>query len=287
MVGVKDIKRRKKTIENTIKITKAMELVAFSKLKKSKERVKQTEPFFNKIYDVMADIAWMNQGLSSIFFNNRSVEKRCYIVIAGDKGLAGNYNGNLFRVVQDEFNKYNRDDIAVVSIGRKAYNFFKRQNFNLYYSYEGLSEDLDINLASDISKVIIEGFLKNQFQELYIIFTDFISVLIQKPNIKKILPLSFDENPNCKGNIKNKYAIYDPSPAVVLDTIIPQYITGVLYGAVVKSFAAEQGSRRIAMEAASKSAKDMLKDIDLMFNKARQSHITQEITEISAGAKAI
>lgn len=284
MVGVKDIKRRKKTIENTMKITKAMELVAFSKLRKSKEQVDKTAPFFDEIYNIIKKISCLNKNLDNIFLKNNIIKTRCYIVIAGDKGLSGSYNGNIFRMAQSEFLKYNKSNILITSISKKSTDFFNKKNYNLYYKYDGLLANLDINLASDISNKLIEGFLTDKFQELNIIYTDFISVLNQKPVIKKILPLDFDDFDNI---IKNKNVIYDPSPGAVLDMIIPQYITGVLYGAVMKSFASEQGSRRMAMEAASKSAKEMLKDLDIMFNKARQSSITQEITEISAGARAI
>ena len=280
MAGVKDIKRRRKSIESTMKITKAMELVAFSKLRKAREQVRQTRPFFNKIYDVITNIAGSNYKIYSIFFNKKPVKTRCYVVIAGDKGLAGNYNGNICRFAQSEFDKYNKDDLLLVPIGKKAADFCKKQGYSLYSEYNNISETVDINLALDISKKIIEGFINNKFQEVYIIYTNFISVLVQRPELKKILPLSFSDN---ETNMKNKNILYDSSPQTVFDKIVPQYITGILYGAIIESFASEQGSRRIAMESASKSAKDMLHDIDIVFNKTRQSKITQEITEIVSG----
>lgn len=280
MAGVKDIKRRRKSIESTMKITKAMELVAFSKLRKAREQVRQTRPFFNKIYDVITNIAGSNNKINSIFFKKKPVKTRCYVVIAGDKGLAGNYNGNICRFAQSEFDKYNKDDLLLVPIGKKAADFCKKQGYSLYSEYNNISETVDINLALDISKKIIEGFINNKFQEVYIIYTNFISVLVQRPELKKILPLSFSDN---ETNMKNKNILYDPSPQTVFDKIVPQYITGILYGAIIESFASEQGSRRIAMESANKSAKDMLHDIDIVFNKTRQSKITQEITEIVSG----
>ncbi|MBP0979720.1 MAG: ATP synthase F1 subunit gamma [Oscillospiraceae bacterium] len=286
MVGVKDIKRRKKTIENTMKITKAMELVAFSKLRKSKEQVSKTAPFFDEIYNTIKNISCLDKNLNNIFLKNNIIKKRCYVIIAGDKGLAGSYNGNILRTAQSELLKYNKNNILIASISKKSTDFFKKTDYDLYYKHEGLLENFNIDLAFEISKKLIDGFLNNQFQELSIIFTDFVSVLAQKPVIKKILPLDFSDFSDFN-NIKNKNVIYDPSPGAVLDMIVPQYITGILYGAVVKSFASEQGSRRMAMESASKNAKEMLKDLDVMFNKARQSSITQEITEISAGARAI
>ncbi len=289
---MKDIKRRKNSIDNIMKITKAMELVAFSKLRKVKQRVTQTEPFFNKIYETMRQISKFSPQISSVYFNPKNVKKRCYLVIAGDKGLAGNYNANIFRYAQEQMRESDERDIFIISVGKRATNYFDKKNYNIYLQYNDISEDIDINLAFEISKKVVDGFLKNEFQEFYIVYTNFVSVLVQKPDIKKILPIDFnlsDEGLDNKNSerFKNGYMIYDPSPEVVFEKIIPQYIAGVLYGAVIESFASEQGARRMAMDAASKNAKDMTKEIDVVINKARQANITQEITEISTGANAI
>ena len=171
MVNIKDIKRRRKSIENTMKITKAMELVAFSKLRKSKEQALETEPFFNNICEIITNVFGSNTDIDSAFVSKEKVNKRCYIVIAGDKGLAGSYNGNILRFALDKLKNYNKEDIFIISIGKKSINFFKRRNYKLYCQYSDISENPDINLISDISKNIIAGFLKDMFQEVYVVFT--------------------------------------------------------------------------------------------------------------------
>ncbi len=283
--GIKDIKRRKKSIENTMKITKAMELVAFSKLRKSKKQVEQTRPFFNKIYNLINDIVLTSQNVDSIFVNQSLVKKSCYIILAGDKGLAGGYNGNLIRFTEQHIKKYNKSDLVFITIGKKISEFYKKQNYNLLFDYSNIYEKLTFELAMEISNKIINNFINNHFQEVYIIFTKFVSTLVQKPNVKKILPLNLTNLNNvCK---KQKYVVYEPSVQEVFNAVVPLYIAGILYGAITEAFAAEQGARRIAMEAANKNAQGMLQDINIIFNKVRQSKITQEINEISAGTQAI
>lgn len=283
--GIKDIKRRKKSIESTMKITKAMELVAFSKLRKSKKRVEQTRPFFNKIYDLMNDISSASKNMDSIFLNSSLIKKRCYILIAGDNGLAGGYNGNLIKFVDQHMKKYNKNDLIIVTIGKRISEFYKKQNYNLLCNYGDIAENLTFELAMEISDKIINEFINRKFQEVYIVFTNFVSTLVQKPSVKKLLPLNLEKSSDVSKKISN--IIYEPSAQEVFNTIVPLYISGVLYGAITEAFAAEQGARRMAMEAANKNAQEMLQDINVMFNKVRQSKITQEINEISAGAQAI
>lgn len=281
--STKDIKRRQKSIENTLKITKAMELVAFSKLKKGRQRVRQTAPFFNELYSIIKDIS-KNQQVDSVFFKQQPVKKRCYIVIAGDKGLAGSYNGNVLRFAESEMGQHNCEDVDVVTIGRRASDFFKRQRFNLVAQYDDVIENFSMDLSIKITEKIVNDFCADCYQEVSIIFTDFVSVLVQKPVLQKILPLTQELGCQTK---KSKNILYEPSESVVFNMIMPKYVAGILYGAVIESFASEQGARRLAMEAANKNAKDMLKDLNIIFNKVRQSNITQEITEIATGAQAI
>ncbi len=281
--STKDIKRRQKSIENTLKITKAMELVAFSKLKKGRQQVRQTAPFFHELYNIIENIS-KNQQVDSVFFKEQAVEKMCYIVIAGDKGLAGSYNGNVLRFAKNEMSKYNCEDVDVVTIGRRASDFFKRQKFNLVAQYDDVTENFSMDLSLKITEKIVNDFCSDCYQEVSIIFTDFVSVLVQKPVLQKVLPLTQKLDGKEK---KITNIIYEPSPSVVFNMVMPKYVAGILYGAVIESFASEQGARRLAMEAANKNAKDMLKDLNIIFNKVRQSNITQEITEIATGAQAI
>ena len=180
--------------------------------------------------------------------------------------------------------KYNCEDVDVVTIGRRASDFFKRQKFNLVAQYDDVTENFSMDLSLKITEKIVNDFCSDCYQEVSIIFTDFVSVLVQKPVLQKVLPLTQKLDGKEK---KITNIIYEPSPSVVFNMVMPKYVAGILYGAVIESFASEQGARRLAMEAANKNAKDMLKDLNIIFNKVRQSNITQEITEIATGAQAI
>ena len=262
-----------------MKITKAMELVALSKLIKSKQKAEEVSPFFDRIYNIMIDISFGMQRADSILLKQRPVEKRCYIIIAGDKGFAGGYNSNLFRFFQD--NVKDKNNITIMPIGVKTVDFLKKREYEIYKEYSNISEHLTLEQAMDISKEVVNGFINNHFQEIYLIYTEFISLLTQKPQIIKVLPLLFDNKNKIK---RTNNIIYDPSPEKVFEVITPQYIAGILYGANFKAYASEQAARRMAMEAANKNSEEMLHDINIILNRTRQSEITQEIAEISAGA---
>ncbi len=277
--NMKDIKRRIKSVGNTMQITKAMELVASSKLKRAKKRSDDSKPFFTTLYETMENIVKNNTDFSSIYTYDREVKKSLYIVISGDRGLAGGYNINLFKsLISDIKDKQNTD---LLCIGKKALEYFTRLDFNIRESYIDVLEDMDIATSSDISNIIIAGFIENKYQQVYLTYTKLVSPLEQTPKTIKILPLRIDKNSN---NFKQSFIEYEPSGEEVFNSIVPKYISGIVYGACIESFASEQSARRIAMESASDNAKDMINTLSLKYNRARQAAITQEISEIVAGS---
>ncbi len=277
---MKDISLRIKSIKSTRQITKAMELVATSKLNKAKERIARSRSFYTKVYSSMCDIAAMNLEMESRYLEKRDVKKTCYIVIAGDRGLAGGYNSNVFRFAEGQLKD---KDVMILPIGKRSAEYYTKRGYEIVTDEFTSVETLNIGSCHEISSFITHYFLNKEFDELYIIYTKYISVLEQQPSIKKLLPI--DNNLCMKGSTEKKELIlFEPSVSSVFDAIIPSYTAGMIWGCVCESTTSEFAARHTAMEAASKNAEDMIEDLSLKYNRARQGSITQEITEIVAGS---
>lgn len=274
--SMKDIKRRIRSIESTGQITKAMELVASSKLRRAKERALACAPFFDELYQTVCDISSYNSDFSSIYVKPREVKNSLYIIIAGDRGLAGGYNSNVMKLAEKSMKSKNA---KVIAIGKRAVEHYSKREM-MVKGYSGVAENLDQLRVEQISQVVIEMYQKGEIDEVYICYTEFISALSQEPLEMKILPLS-----NITEPLQDKsYIEYEPSPEEVFDRIVPYYVSGIIYGAVVESYASEQGARRTAMESANDNAKEIIEKLSLSYNRARQATITQEISEIVSGA---
>lgn len=276
---MKDINLRIKSIKSTKQITKAMELVASSKLTKAKERILKSRLFHDLIYSEICHIASKNLDTSSIYLSQRDVKKSCYVIIAGDRGLAGGYNNNVFnytkRIIEDK-------PACILPIGKRTAEYYIRHDYEIVTTEFQAVEELNVGSCHEISNLLANCYSKGEFDELYIIYTKFISVLNQQPQIMKILPIN-RELPN-EIEIKKEFILFEPSSNLVFDAIIPSFIASMLWGAVCESMASEFGARRTAMESATKNAQEMIDSLSLKYNRARQSSITQEITEIVAGS---
>jgi len=277
---MKDIKNRIKSVESTMQITKAMELVASSKLRRARERVEKSRPFFEILKSTLDDIAKNNSDFSSPFIKNREVKKTCFVVIAGDRGLAGGYNNNILKSVAA---KSNGKEYCILPIGKKTAEYFDRRHAEILSDEYKYTEDVTISDCYQIGTFLAQQFKDGAFDNLYIAYTKFVSVLSQEPVVEQLLPIYY-ENTEKKAR---ELMIYEPSPSEVFNMIIPQYLGGVLYGAVAEAQAAEFAARRTAMEAANKNAGEMIDDLSLKYNRARQAAITQELTEIVSGAEAL
>lgn len=278
--SMKDIKRRMKSVESTMKITKAMELVASSKLRRAKERAEKNRAFFTTLYETMANIATETRGFDSKYTRSRPVKMSCYVVIAGERGLAGGYNANVLKLAD---NQMEGKRAHVIAIGKKAAEHYQRSNHRMIGSYVGVCEDMTLTETFEMASVILALYQKGEIDELFVAYTNFVTALSQEPAVLKILPIDFGGKEKTGPDLVR----YDPSPEAVFDEIVPEFLAGMLYGAVVESFASEQGARRTAMESASDNASDLVDRLSLMYNRARQSTITQEITEIVGGAEAL
>lgn len=278
--NMKDIKRRIKSVESTRQITKAMELVASSKLRKAKEKADNSKPFFKTLYETMCEIVSSDNTFNSIYTRKRKNNVTLLVVIGGDRGLAGGFNANVLNLAQKRYDELkNKGEVVFLPIGRKAVEYFEKRSVKIMTRYENISESLSIYGAMSIADKIIDVYNKDKIDRVELFFTDCVSPLYHEAKRMPLIPLDIEADVEYKG-LTN----YDPSPEAVFDSLIPKYLAGVLFGAVVDSFAAEQAARRTAMENATDNADEMINDLSLMYNRARQAAITQEITEIVGGA---
>ncbi|MBR6101575.1 MAG: ATP synthase F1 subunit gamma [Ruminococcus sp.] len=277
--NMKDVKRRIKSVESTMQITKAMQLVASSKLRRAKERALAAQPFFAALYDTMSDIS-NDPAFTSVYTKKKVLKSTLFVVIAGDRGLAGGFNSNVLKLAAQKIKELTdkNEKVSVIAVGKKAVEFCDKRGFDVVGRYPGVAESLSIIDAEDISDEIIEKFRCAYYDQVDLIYTTFISALTQEPVAVSVLPVT-----DISTGVKRKSLIeYDPSPEEVFDGLVPQYLTGLIYAAVVDSFASEQAARRTAMESASDNAEEMIANLSLLYNRARQAMITQELTEISS-----
>ena len=276
--SMKDIKLRIKSVESTMQITKAMQLVATSKLRRAKERMENSKPYTRIAQQAVAAAVASCEDVTVPFVTPRPVKRRCYVVIAGDRGLAGGYNANIFKGVTAHAEGL---EYCVLPMGRKAVERFQR------YGVESLSNDLTrvegvtVGTCYKLAEMLIEGYKAERFDELWLVYTSFQSMMSQEVRIDQLLPIP---KPEKMENVSAS-TIYELSAAETLEMIMPDYLSGRLYSALCDSFASEVSARRTAMDSATKNAGEMIADLTLKYNRARQGAITQEITEIVAGAE--
>ena len=276
-VSTKEIKTRIRSMESTKQITKAMEMVAASKLRHAQARVINSRPYFETLYATITDIVNSNSDFSSPYLTKRTGNKKLFVVIAGDRGLAGGYNSNILKLV---YAQMEGSEATVLPIGRKAVDFFRSKGIPALTETYSDAADVSIGDCFSMAKLLSKAYLKEEFDEIHIGYTNFVSVLSQTPATLQMLPLL--QQPD--GKPMRSEIIYEPDSTEVFGAIVPEYLGGILYGALCESRAAEQAARRTAMESATQNAEDMIADLSLKFNQARQAAITQEITEIVAGS---
>lgn len=284
--GIKEIKTRINSVNSTKQVTKAMELVASSKMRKAKDRALAARPYFGTMYDTVRDIATNTRGVRNVFLKQREVKNKCYIVVAGDRGLAGGYNSNIMKLVLSHMGDKKE---KVMPIGKKANEFFAKRGYDILKSAESV-EKCGYEETLVFAQEAMDLYKKGEVDEVYMVYTEFVSPLTQRPKLLKVLPLAFDKEENKETkeqSAKGTRVQYLPSAEVVLGHIIPKYVSGIVYDGVIESFASEQAARRTAMSSANDNADEMLSNLELSYNRARQSAVTQEITEIVGGVEAL
>ena len=275
-VSKKEIKTRIRSMESTKKITRAMEMVAASKLRHAQTQVSASRPYFEILLDTIRDIVNSDTLAESAYLIPRSVKRTAFVVIAGDRGLAGGYNSNILKVATEAMADKNA---VVLPIGKKAVDYFRTRQFSVLAGECVAAGDVSVGDCFSMAKRLCKGYLQEEFDEIIVIYTKFVSVLSQVPQVLRLLPLDATADEKAKAEV-----CYEPGCEEVLEAIVPEYLGGVLYGALCESRGAEQAARRTAMNAATQNADEMIADLSLKYNQARQAAITQEITEIIAGS---
>ena len=278
--SMKDIKLRIKSVESTMQITKAMELVASSKMRRAKERVEHSRPYFETLHETLTKIAAADPRARNPYLRRDDVKRTLLIVIAGDRGLAGGYNSNVLKQAAAE-----EGEVLVLPIGKRSAEYFVHHEVPLFTQEVLLAADVSVGECFQLSRQITEGYRKGEYDAVKICYTRFDSMMTQTAATMEVLPLSIEPTEQQKADARRSQILYKPSSEEVFSAIIPEYVAGIVYGAVCESVARELAARRTAMDAATKNAGEMIDHLNLYYNRARQAAITQEITEIVAGAE--
>ena len=287
MAGAKEIRNQIKSIGNTRKITKAMEMVAASKMRRAQERMHKARPYAARIRDVVAHAASANTEYHHPYLDVRDgVRHAGYIVISSDRGLCGGLNSNLFRkVVADMAEKSGQGvEISVCVIGRKASAFFKRHGANVVSEVTDLGDSPHVEELIGALKVMMDGYIQGDIDRLFVVYNDFVNTMIQRPTIEQLIPILPSEDEETRHHWDY---IYEPEAKPVVDTLMDRYIESLVYQAVADNNACEQAARMVAMKAATDNAGKLIDELKLVYNKARQAAITQELSEIVGGAAAV
>ena len=279
-VSTKDIKNRIRSMESTKQITKAMEMVAASKLRQAQNRITASRPYFEILSNTIADIVATNRDFTSPYLRKREGSRVLFVVIAGDRGLAGGYNSNVMKLAVANMDG---KEATVLPIGKKAVDYFRSKGYPLLAESYAEAAEVGIGDCFSIAKLLSKAWLSGQFDEIHVAYTNFVSVLSQTADVRQLLPLIPEKR---EEPVSRCVTIYEPEPEEVFASIVPEYLGGIVYGALCESRCAEQAARRTAMDSATSNAEDMIADLSLKYNRARQAAITQEITEIVAGAEA-
>ena len=293
MAGITEIRSRMRSIEQTLKITNAMYLISSAKVKKARKQLAEVEPYFDRLARTVLDIFRHSPDLKHRYIEGHHKPKdECrtgFVVITGDKGLAGAYNHTVLKLAEEYLG--HKKDPTLFLIGQMGRHYFEKKNITIDGEFMYTAQDPNLERAREISETLLDLYEQNALDEVYLVFTHSFSAMRMEPEIIKLLPLDRAMLSARRGlSEADRYrdvVRYEPSPEAVLDVLVPGVLKGYLFAALVESFCSEQNSRMTAMDSASDSARDMLKRLSLEFNRARQGAITQEITEIAAGATAL
>lgn len=283
MASMRDIKRRKSSIQSTQQITKAMKLVSTVKLQKAKSRAEEANPYFNYMYQTVTSVLAKSGNMNHPYLMKNESEKKAIVVITSNRGLAGGYNSNIVKLITN--GELKKEDLELYTIGNKGREALERRGYTIKASYSEVIEAPDYTDAMAICKQVLEDYQNGEIGEIYLAYTHFKNTVVHEPKLMKLLPVEFEESEVTENS--NVLMNYEPTEEEALDMIIPKYITSLFYGALVEAVASENGARMQAMDSATSNAEDMISDLTLKYNRARQGSITQELTEIIAGAEAI
>ncbi|MDO4788874.1 MAG: ATP synthase F1 subunit gamma [Johnsonella sp.] len=289
MASMKEIKRRRNSIQSTKQITKAMKLVATVKLQKSRAKAEKSKPYFTLMYETIGSILTKSENLKHQYLESREGGKKAVIVITSNRGLAGGYNNNVIRMVEANVGK---EEALIYAIGKKGKDALERHGYSIAGDYAEVMNEPMYTDAADLTKVLLQAFEKGEISQIYLAYTNFKNTVVHIPVFLKLLPLSAEEireetKADEEGSKSRALMNYSPNEEEVLGAVVPKYLSSLIFGALQQAVAAENGARMNAMENATNNADELIDKLSLQYNRARQGAITQELTEIVAGANAI
>lgn len=286
MASMRDIKRRKKSVSSTQKITKAMKLVSTVKLQKAKQKAEETTPYFNYMYNTVCSMLAKSGNIDHPYLKAGESTKKAIITISSNRGLAGGYNSNVVKLITGS--GIDTSDVKLYTIGKKAHDLLEGKGYEVASEHDLVMEAPTYPDAMQICNEVLEAFTNGEVGEIYLAYTHFKNTVSHEPKLLKLLPVEIPEEEMDSSNDSDKMLMnFEPDPEQALDMIVPKYITSLIYGALVEAVASENGARMQAMDSATSNAEEIISDLTLKYNRARQGSITQELTEIIAGAEAI
>ena len=285
MASMRDIKRRKSSIQSTQQITKAMKLVSTVKLQKAKSHAEQTDPYFNYMYHTVSSMLAKSGNINHPYLTGGDSTKKAVVVITSNRGLAGGYNSNIVKLITGN-EDLKKEDLEIYAVGGKGVEGLSRRGYHIVSDDSAIMEAPSYPDAVALCKKVLDSFAKGEIGEIYLAYTHFKNTVSHEPKLIRLLPVDIEAQEETD-EASNVLMNYEPNEEEALDMIIPKYVTSLFYGALVEAVASENGARMQAMDSATSNAEDMISDLSLKYNRARQGSITQELTEIIAGAEAL
>lgn len=287
MASMKDIKRRKESIQSTGQITKAMKLVSTVKLQKARGKAESARPYFDAMYNTVSTMLARSGNIEHRYLKAGETGKKAVIVITANRGLAGGYNSNITKLVTSS--GIAPGEAEIYAVGTKGRDFLSRKGYEIAADFSEVINEPMFSDAMEIGRTVLEAFEQGRVGEIYLAYTSFKNTVVHVPKLVKLLPMSHEDIADGQEDAEERRTMvsYEPEEEEALDIIIPKYINSLIYGALMEAVASENGARMTAMDNATSNAEEIISDLSLMYNRARQGSITQELTEIIAGANAI
>lgn len=283
MATLKEIKKRIVAVKSTQKITKAMKMIAATKLKKAQDRIIATRPYALKMSELLTHLVSASEEITNELMTEREVKKKLVVIVTSDRGMCGSFNSNIIKFAANYLDEIGRDT-QIVTVGKKGNDYFTKRDYNVIKSYTHLFSNLELTISNEIAHFLVNGYLNEDFDLVEVIYNEFKSVVKQIVTREQFLPLAGTEE---KEESEKTDYIYEPSSKEILDELIPKHLKIQFWKILLESNAAELGARMTAMELATKNADDLIKYLNLLYNKARQESITKELLEIVSGAEAL
>ena len=286
MLGTKEIKRRIRSVISIQQITRAMQMIAVSRLKKAEDRLRSARPFAEKIQEFMETLAPSLTSIRHPLLVKREVKSIGLVLITSDKGLCGGYNANVLNHTREFIEKHPDKTLRLILIGRKGFDAYRRKSFPIDYKLLQISKEITLQEVREITGVIVKGFEEGRYDEVDLIYTRYRSAMNTKPMTLKLLPLERSEVLKTGGATMGE-PLFEPEPEEIMARLLPRYLEAQLYSGLAESVASEQGARMVSMKSATENANEMISSLTLSYNKARQASITKELLEVTSGAEAL